>query len=515
MRILVCGGSGLVGKSIMKIFKNNNIDVIGTFNKKKSDDLIYIDFLNINEIENEFNKLKPDVCISCIAERENDKCESDWNNIKKVNIDITFNIAKICEKKNIFFIHLSTDYVYDGISPPFSPESETNPLQNYGISKLISEKRIISVYKNNDKYLILRIPVLYSDIQYNLNESAVTSITYKVINKIETFKEDNYSIRHPLFIDDLSYFLLNKCICGELRKIHCFYNPYDSYTKYNISELIGKILNKNIKNIVPTDHTIYNDVLRPYDTFLHDKDVEEYINNNNITKLTNGLEKALNKLVHPNINLNTTYNNNIFFVLDLDGTLVDSEKIQWMSYRDSLKDFNIEYDFETFTKICHNGDIKDYLYKNYNFTNEQFNIMKNNKKKYMNNYKNELKLINGADIFIKNIIDNNINHCVVTNSSIDTVNLYIECIPELKKIKNWIYREHYINPKPSSECYDISIEKFYNNEKYIIGFENSLCGLKSIENITKIIYFVTYKEYIFYNQIKKEDIFIIKDFYDI
>ena len=47
------------------------------------------------------------------------------------------------------------------------------------------------------------------------------------------------------------------------------------------------------------------------------------------------------------------------------------------------------------------------------------------------------------------------------------------------------------------------------------GFENSLSGLTALKSVTDIIYFVTYKEYLFYNNVKKEDIYLIKNFDDI
>ena len=512
MRVLLCGASGLVGKTIFKLFKENKIDIIGTYNTKPINDLIHIDFSKIEDLENNIIKINPDICISCIAERENEKCEKYWDITKKTNIDIAYNLSVVCKKLNIFLIHLSTDYVYDGINPPFTPYSETNPLQNYGISKLIAEKRIISYFNDVTKYLILRIPVLYSDTQLNLNESAVTIIAKKVMNKVEIFKEDDYSQRHPLFINDLGIFLLNKCLNREIYGIHCFYNPFDTYTKYQISELCCNILNKNNNNILALKQQPDN-VLRPRDTYLYDELVESYINNNNITLLENGLRLCLNKFIHPQIINNS--NKDLFLLIDVDGTLVDSEIIQWKSYRDALIEYNINYDFETFTEICHNGDIKEYLFKNYNFTSEQYNDMKNKKKNHMKKYKHELKLINGCANFINNIIKNDINYCVVTNSSIDTVELYKNTIPELNLLQNWIYRENYNKPKPSSECYELALKKYYSNEKFIVGFENSICGLKALQKITNIIYFVTYKEYLFYKDIKNEDIYLINNFNDI
>ena len=515
MKVLLCGGSGLVGRTIFKIFKSNDIDIIGTFNSKYYDNMIKLDFLNIEELENSITNIKPDIIISNIAERQNEICENNWNKIKKINIDIPYNISLICKKHNIFMIHISTDYVYDGIIPPFTPNSNPNPLQNYGISKLIAEKRIISNFNDKTKYLILRVPVLYSDNMINLEESAVSLIVKKVMNKIECFKEDNYSIRRPVYIEDIANFLLfnlkNKTYTG----IHCFYNKYDIYTKFKIAQLAGEILDKDTSHIIPSDNCLYQTALRPRDTQLYDEEIEKYLMNNNTTLLNDGLNTLLNKFKHPNLNINNDYTNDLFLLIDLDGTIIDSEKVQWKSYRDALKDYNIEYDFETFTKICHNGDIKKYLIENYKFTKVKFNEMKEMKKKYMLNYIDELKLIDGADVFINNILKNKINYCIVTNSSNETINIYKKKIPLIDKLQNFISRNDYNDAKPSSECFKLAIKKYYNNEKYIIGFENSICGLKALEDVTNIIYFITYKEYIFYEQVKKKDTFLIKHFKDI
>ena len=50
-KILVYGGSGLLGRSLLQELKNKNITAIGTYNSNPSDDLIYIDFQNIDEVE--------------------------------------------------------------------------------------------------------------------------------------------------------------------------------------------------------------------------------------------------------------------------------------------------------------------------------------------------------------------------------------------------------------------------------------------------------------------------------
>jgi dTDP-4-dehydrorhamnose reductase/beta-phosphoglucomutase-like phosphatase (HAD superfamily) len=519
-KVIVCGGSGLVGRVLMNILEKNNINVIGTYNSNKLDKLVKLNFFDIDILEKQILEINPTICISTIAERQNEICENNWEKIKMINIDIVLNLASICKKHNIFFIHISTDYVYDGIAPPFSPESLTNPLQNYGISKLIAEQRVLSVFNDNTPFLILRVPVLYSDQLKNLQESAVSLIIKKVMNKVELFSEDNFSIRRPVFVEDLAKFIVTCIRSKKISGIHCFYNPFDKYTKYEIAEIASNILNKNVTNISKiNDKPLYDKALRPIDTELYDPNIHDGILKNNIeiTLLKDGLKKLLNRFIHPiiNFNDNNIKNDNIFFLIDLDGTLVDSEIIQWKSYRDALEEFNINYTFEKFTEICHNGDIKEYLINNYNFSDEMYLQMKQNKKIHMLKYEKELKLIDGAQSFINYLYNNNINHSIVTNSSRDTVELYKSAIPELNKLKNWITRENYKEAKPSGECYFKAKSQFYNEEKYIIGFENSISGLNSIKNVTDIIYFVTYKEYLFYDKIKNEDVFLIKNFNDI
>jgi dTDP-4-dehydrorhamnose reductase/beta-phosphoglucomutase-like phosphatase (HAD superfamily) len=517
--VIVCGGSGLVGRILIDVLEKNNMNVIGTYNSNKLDKLVKLNFFDIDILEKQILEIKPTICISTIAERQNEICENNWEKIKNINIDIVSNLSIICKKHNIFLIHLSTDYVYDGLTPPFSPESFTNPLQNYGISKLIAEQRVLSVFNDKSKFLILRVPVLYSDKLKSLNESAVSLIIKKVMNKVEIFNEDNFSVRRPVFIEDLAVFIVSCIHSKKITGVHCFYNPFDKYTKYQISELSAKILNKNIDNINRiNDKPLYDKALRPIDTELYDISIHDDILNKNIkiTLLDDGLNKLLNKYIHPIINFSDiNVQNDIFFLLDLDGTLVDSEIIQWKSYRDALEEFNINYTFEKFTEICHNGDIKEYLMSNYNFSEEMYLKMKNNKKKQMLKYASELKLIDGVSSFINYLYNNNINYCIVTNSSKDTVDIYKSAIPELNKLKNWIMREDYVQAKPSGECYIKAKSQFYNGEKYIIGFENSISGLKSIKNVTDIIYFVSYKEYLFYDNIKNEDVFLIKNFNDI
>ena len=148
-----------------------------------------------------------------------------------------------------------------------------------------------------------------------------------------------------------------------------------------------------------------------------------------------------------------------------------------------------------------------------NNTGDNYKILKDRKQeemKFICSQLDNLQLMPGAEEFIDFLVVNNCNYCVVTNTSIDNVKLFQENLPILKKLDRWITREDYNNPKPNSECYKLAINKYKNSEKYIIGIENTLCGVNALKDVTSLIYCMTDK----YNRkyVEKEDIFLINNF---
>ena len=508
MKVLLCGASGLSGRVFYDYFIKNNINCIGTyFSNKTNPKFIKLDFFNYDNLKKNIIDLGITTVISNIAERQNEICETDWNRIKKINIDIPYNLSKICNELNIYFIHLSTDYVYDGQNPPFSPTSLTNPLQNYGISKLIAEQRIISNIKNN--YLILRVPVLYSNKLKSLEESAVPLIIKKVMNKVEEFQEDNFSIRRPLFIEDLAEFI-KKCIINNCYGIHCYYNPYDKYTKYEIAKLGAQILNKNIDNIKPVNK-LNQKALRPKDTNLYDSNIKI----SDITLLEKGLNLTLKKFIHPKINFINKPNEDILLLFDFDGTILKTDNFNWECYNIILNKYNKNISYQDFLISISNSHLDIYFREKLGLEDEKIKKIRNEKYDLM--YKHikkskTIQLMPGMEIFLNYIEKFNINHCVVTNTSIKAINLYREHFPILNKLKNWVTRENYNLPKPNSECYKYAINKYNKNEKYILGFEDSIVGYKALKEVTDKIYIIIGEEKINYNIFKKKDVYLIDNY---
>jgi dTDP-4-dehydrorhamnose reductase len=476
--ILICGASGLVGKEMCRLLDSKKIDYIGTYNKNRIEkqNMYQLDFSNPKIVEDFLVLHKITCCIFSIVERLLDKCENNWNEIKNTNIDIVHISSYLCNKLNIKFIHLSTDYVFDGSKQPNFPESLKNPLQNYGISKLISEYHVVSNCKN---YCIIRTPVLYSELS-KIHDNAVTLIGKNIMDlRNKNKSEDNYSIRRPLYISDLCEFIYHSIT--KYNGIYHFYNPYNKFTKYKMCEKIGKYLDIQIENIIPNNKKSEGIAPRPYDTQLLD---DKYnINNYKFTDFDESLEKCFEKYKHPKINIENK--KDLFICLDMDGTIIETNMAHYNAYNKLFEKYGKDFlNIELWTNIIKTNNIDNYLRTV--FQEEELYNIKKEKLEFLR--EEQIKFTKNSDIFLKYLIENNFNFCIVTNTNKKTVELFKEKLPLLSEIQQWIYREDYILPKPDGESYEVAKQKYYKNEKYIIGLEDSMVGYNALKHHTDLIY---------------------------
>lgn len=521
MKVLVLGASGLVGREICRLLEKENILFLGTYHSHKVDNSVFLDGSDSVQCMNLFQQYQPNICILSVVKRYTDVCEKNWNETKQINIDFVDQVSKLCQSQNVILIHLSTDYVFDGKNPPFLPDSETNPLQNYGISKLMAEKRIIA---NTNHYIIIRVPVLYSQNVLQLEESAITVIGKNVLNQIQPTQEDNYSIRRPLFIQDLTFFLL-KIIrnVDTYQGIYHFFNPYDKITKYEMAKLIGEYLHKSTEHITPIYHEPNDGANRPYDTQLLDDRIHFGVNcvinkvvatvgSSHITRISQGISLCFEKLYHPKL-----YNNpllpvdDILLLLDLDGTILNSDVNHINAYNKSLKYFHIPLQL---TEEMLRNTSTDFFFKQQNINEKTITKIKKKKTEFLLSDPNEIYFMEGAEKMIDWIHKNNISHCVVTNTSLTVINHFKSKCSSLNHLKHWITREDYKNPKPHSDGYQLAVQRYGKNKKYLIGFENTWNGFRALQPITSIIYLFCNNLHAV-NDFRKEDVYLINHFNDL
>lgn len=502
MKVAVLGASGLVGRSIFSLLKSQNIDSIGTYHTSPFPDGVKLSLTDIQSLELFLKENKITACINCIAERNVDLCEKEWEKIVEINCYFASRLAEACCCENIYLLHISTDYVFSGNEPPYYPDSNTCAIQAYGRSKELAEKEVIGKHSRS---CIVRVPVLYTHLYKTLNETAVSILGKKVIDKTREWTEDNYFIRRPVFIEDMCYFLFD-CLMKEKTGIYHFYNPNNALTKYQMIQHIGNYLGKDTLHISPqnTPSTVAG---RPYDTHLLDTQYERSSYPN--TSITEGIARCFNKLKHPLIKIDVSPSEPIFFMIDLDGTLVNTEKLHFESYTKAFQQHGYTFcNWDSYQKL---SSIEDYCRAS---LGEEYNLVKETKNNLLYS-EPSIHFIQGAEVFLDWLLQNKQNFVIVTNTSQRTVDFYKEKLPILQKISQWITRNDVINAKPNMEPYMLAKSKYWKEEQYIIGIENTVCGYEALKNISSCIYLITEYNSNTYNALCNNDIYIIKDLSDI
>ncbi len=108
---------------------------------------------------------KPDVVINAAAYTAVDKAEAEQDAAARVNAHAPGEMARAAKTVNAHFIHLSSDYVFDGQSEtPYTETDAANPLNVYGQTKLAGEQGVLSA---NPQAIIIRTSWVFSEFGDN------------------------------------------------------------------------------------------------------------------------------------------------------------------------------------------------------------------------------------------------------------------------------------------------------------------------------------------------------------
>lgn len=152
--ILVTGGNGQVGQELRVLAASYpSFDFIFTTveNMPVQDEAA---------VQKMFETHRPAYCINCAAYTAVDKAESESDIAYRVNAEGPRILAVACKSYNTRFIHISTDYVFNGRSPvPYKEDAPTDPVNLYGASKLKGEHLCLTA---NPDVIIIRTAWVYS-----------------------------------------------------------------------------------------------------------------------------------------------------------------------------------------------------------------------------------------------------------------------------------------------------------------------------------------------------------------
>ena len=176
-KILVIGKNGMLGSELYERLNNNSSYIT------QATALEDLDICNKENVFEVVNTFKPDYIINCAAYTNVDGCESNVELANNVNGSAIKNLAEAANTTNATLIQISTDYVFNGNLPLekiYTEDMETEPVNAYGVSKLIGE----NYAKTANKYYILRTAWLYGNGKNFVRTMLNLSKTHNEINVV-------------------------------------------------------------------------------------------------------------------------------------------------------------------------------------------------------------------------------------------------------------------------------------------------------------------------------------------
>lgn len=163
--VLVTGAGGQVGKEL-KACSPGFAGFEFVFVSKE--DLSIDQFDKVKEF---FNSVRPQYCINCAAYTAVDKAEVERDLAFRINSESTGVLASVCSLHHTKFIHISTDYVFNGSSDmPYREDDPVDPVNIYGASKLKGEELAL---KHNPASVIIRTSWVYSSFGNNFVKTMI------------------------------------------------------------------------------------------------------------------------------------------------------------------------------------------------------------------------------------------------------------------------------------------------------------------------------------------------------
>ncbi len=189
--ILVTGANGQLGKEFRALenkFPSFHFNFVSREDLPVEDRALLMDF---------FQRHQPSFCINCAAYTAVDKAETEKDAAFLVNATAVGVLASVCKEFNTKLVHISTDYVFDGLSPvPYTEEDTTCPVNTYGATKLKGEELCL---QNNPNAIIIRTAWVYSTFGNNFVKTMI-----RLMKERDSLTVVNDQVGAPTYAADLA-----------------------------------------------------------------------------------------------------------------------------------------------------------------------------------------------------------------------------------------------------------------------------------------------------------------------
>ena len=207
-RIVITGSNGLLGQKLVKLFLTKSTYEIHALSRgenrlynKEGYSYYNIDLLDKVELLLVLDQIEPDVIIHTAAMTNVDACEQQQEECDLMNIDVVANILDYCKRCNVYLVHLSTDFIFDGTKGDIYKENDiAHPVNHYGLSKLKSE---IMIQEAKIDAAILRTILVYGLVDQNDRSNIVLWVKSSLENSKDIHVVTD-QLRMPTYAEDLA-----------------------------------------------------------------------------------------------------------------------------------------------------------------------------------------------------------------------------------------------------------------------------------------------------------------------
>ena len=245
MKSLIIGGSGMIGSHLTNACKSQGYETISTFFEKipSSEHQFFLDITDREKTIQLISDQNPDIVFLASALTNVDLFEKNFELAKSTNVTGTQNVIDGCKKTNSKLVYFSTSAVFDGKKIKYSESDETCPVNNYGITKVLSEELI----KNSKlPFLIIR-----TDQPYGWNEKwQRTNSVLRIIDNLKNnnlFNEVTDWYNNPTYIPDMIFSIMELIKQNSSGIYHIAGS--DFLSRYDCAILVAEVFNLD-KNLL-------------------------------------------------------------------------------------------------------------------------------------------------------------------------------------------------------------------------------------------------------------------------
>ena len=203
MKALVVGAGGQLGRALLRTTPAGAELV--AFDRTE------LDITDRAAVERTIGESGADIVFNAAAYTAVDKAESEIDRARAINAEGVGYLATAAKAHGALFVHVSTDFVFSGdAGTPYTPETQTNPLGVYGLTKLEGEKAA------GEESLIVRTAWIYDRDGQNFVNTML-----RLMDERDMLSVVADQIGTPTLADDLAVALWKLAEAGETGVLHC------------------------------------------------------------------------------------------------------------------------------------------------------------------------------------------------------------------------------------------------------------------------------------------------------